>query len=160
MKNKKGFSLVELIIVIAIMALLIGFMAPVLIKYIEKTKVSSDIQLADTVRTAVEIAITDAKVVSDPNSQPFLTMMESSGGMSLDNATFNATTSVLLESLTDSIGSTPSDVTDYLRSSHGASKCIVTTTNGIVTVTFTCTDMTAGYDDSSSTPGNDISVSP
>ncbi|HAL02696.1 MAG TPA: hypothetical protein DCP07_05005, partial [Lachnospiraceae bacterium] len=36
MKNNKGFSLVELIIVIAIMAILVGVMAPQLIKYIEK----------------------------------------------------------------------------------------------------------------------------
>ncbi|MBO6205612.1 MAG: prepilin-type N-terminal cleavage/methylation domain-containing protein, partial [Lachnospiraceae bacterium] len=39
MKNNKGFSLVELIIVIAIMAILVGVMAPQLIKYIEKSKV-------------------------------------------------------------------------------------------------------------------------
>ena len=48
MKNK-GFSLVELIIVIAIMAILVGLMAPQLIKYIEKTNVSSDEQLLDSV---------------------------------------------------------------------------------------------------------------
>ena len=36
MKNEKGFSLVELIVVIAIMAVLVGIIAPQLIKYIEK----------------------------------------------------------------------------------------------------------------------------
>ena len=57
MKNNKGFSLVELIIVIAIMAILVGVMAPQLIKYIEKTNVSADTQLADTCKTAITTAI-------------------------------------------------------------------------------------------------------
>ena len=61
-KNNAGFSLLELIIVVAIMAIAIGIMAPQLIRYIEKSNVSSDIQLADTVRTGVSVSIVDAKV--------------------------------------------------------------------------------------------------
>ncbi len=63
MKNNKGFSLVELIIVIAIMAILVGVMAPQLIKYIEKTNVSSDTQLADTVKSAITTAMLDPSVI-------------------------------------------------------------------------------------------------
>ncbi len=59
MRKNKGFSLVELIIVIAIMAILIGVMAPQLIKYIEKSKVSSDTQLCSTVQTAIVTALSD-----------------------------------------------------------------------------------------------------
>lgn len=51
-KNNKGFSLVELIVVIAIMAVLVGVLAPQLIKYVEKSRESTDIQNADTVVTA------------------------------------------------------------------------------------------------------------
>ena len=40
--NNKGFSLVELIIVIAIMAILIAVLAPQYLKYVEKSRVSSD----------------------------------------------------------------------------------------------------------------------
>ncbi len=64
MKNNKGFSLVELIIVIAIMAILVGVMAPQLIKYIEKTNVSSDTQLCDTVKSSVVTAIMDPTVIN------------------------------------------------------------------------------------------------
>ncbi len=71
MKNNKGFSLVELIIVIAIMAILVGVMAPQLIKYIEKTNVSSDIQLCKTIKTAMETACTDAEVANDTDYTPF-----------------------------------------------------------------------------------------
>ena len=62
MRKNKGFSLVELIIVIAIMAILIGVMAPQLIKYIEKSKVSSDTQLCSTVQTAITTALSDPEV--------------------------------------------------------------------------------------------------
>ncbi len=65
MKNNKGFSLVELIIVIAIMAILVGVMAPQLIKYIEKTNESADTQLCDSVRTAVITASMDPDVVRE-----------------------------------------------------------------------------------------------
>lgn len=68
MRNNKGFSLVELIIVIAIMAILVGVMAPQLIKYIEKTNVSSDTQLCDSVKTAITTAMMDPSVLSATNN--------------------------------------------------------------------------------------------
>ncbi len=67
MKNNKGFSLVELIIVIAIMAILVGVMAPQLIKYIEKANVSADTQVCDSVRTAVQTTVMDPAIVTDKN---------------------------------------------------------------------------------------------
>ncbi len=65
--NNKGFSLVELIIVIAIMAILVGVMAPQLMKYVERSRVSADTQLADTVKTAVTTAMLDPEVMKDTN---------------------------------------------------------------------------------------------
>lgn len=74
-KNNKGFSLVELIIVIAIMAILVGVIAPQLIKYIEKANVSADMQMLDAVYNAVVYASVDPDVVSDPDSQNILNDM-------------------------------------------------------------------------------------
>lgn len=52
--NNKGFSLVELIIVIAIMAVLIGVLAPQFIKYVERSRNSTDIQNAEEIRDALQ----------------------------------------------------------------------------------------------------------
>lgn len=57
--NNKGFSLVELIIVVAIMAILIGVLAPQYIKYVEKSRVSADENTADMILTSVQAALAD-----------------------------------------------------------------------------------------------------
>lgn len=56
-KNNKGFSLVELIVVIAIMAVLMGVLAPTLIGNIEKSRESKDLQNLDSIRQAVVAAM-------------------------------------------------------------------------------------------------------
>ncbi len=55
--NKKGFTLVELIIVMAIMAILVGALAPRVMGYVERSRESRDLQLVNTVFTAVSTAI-------------------------------------------------------------------------------------------------------
>ncbi len=57
--NNKGFSLVELIIVIAIMAVLVGILAPQFIRYVERSRESTDIQNLESVKSAVEAALAD-----------------------------------------------------------------------------------------------------
>lgn len=55
--GNKGFSLVELIVVIAIMAVLVGVLAPTLIKNIEKSRESKDAQNCEQIKSSVEIAL-------------------------------------------------------------------------------------------------------
>lgn len=57
--NNKGFSLVELIIVIAIMAVLVGVLAPQYLKYVNNSKVSTDITNAGNINTSFSAAIAD-----------------------------------------------------------------------------------------------------
>lgn len=81
-KNNKGFSLVELIIVIAIMAILAGALAPALIKYINKSRRSTDIQNADTLRTSVQTAMSNPEAVDaiSGNATSFTSANITSGG--------------------------------------------------------------------------------
>lgn len=52
--NNKGFSLVELIIVIAIMAVLVGVLAPQYLKYVEKSRQSADLDNYEMILSAIE----------------------------------------------------------------------------------------------------------
>lgn len=57
-KNNRGFSLVELIIVIAIMAILSAVIVPAIIRYIDKSRKAMDVQTAQVIYEAVELAMT------------------------------------------------------------------------------------------------------
>lgn len=63
-KNNKGFSLVELIVVIAIMVVLVAVLAPVFTRYIESSKRSTDVQTAVAIANAAKAAIADQKTVT------------------------------------------------------------------------------------------------
>lgn len=60
-QNNKGFSLVELIIVITIMAVLVAILAPAFMRYVEATKQESDITAVDEVITAAKAAYTNSE---------------------------------------------------------------------------------------------------
>jgi len=60
--NNKGFSLVELIVVIAIMAILAVTLAPRLTQYVEKARKGADKEVINTIYTAVQYALLDEDI--------------------------------------------------------------------------------------------------
>ncbi|MHB8131904.1 MAG: type II secretion system protein [Mobilitalea sp.] len=59
-QNNKGFSLVELIVVIAIMGILAVTLAPRLTQYVEKARVASDQEAVSSIFTAAKLAYMEA----------------------------------------------------------------------------------------------------
>lgn len=70
--NSKGFSLVELVIVIAIMAVLVGALAPQYLKYVEKARISSDKELLQAFNKTLTYAYMDPEIVKDADSQALI----------------------------------------------------------------------------------------
>lgn len=61
--SNKGFSMVELIIVMAIMAVLVGVLAPQYMKYLEKTKKIADCSAISAILDACVVIAADPDVI-------------------------------------------------------------------------------------------------
>ena len=77
--NNKGFSLVELIIVIAIMVVLIAVLAPQYLKYVEKSRVASDQTTIVEYINAMQVLAADPEVTLD-NSKTYTLTSGTVGG--------------------------------------------------------------------------------
>ncbi|MDD6627313.1 MAG: prepilin-type N-terminal cleavage/methylation domain-containing protein [Lachnospiraceae bacterium] len=82
--NNKGFSLVELIIVIAIMAILVVVLAPQYLKYVEKSRVSSDAQTAVEFESAMSVLASDPDITLDSGKTYSVTSV-SSGAITISD---------------------------------------------------------------------------
>ena len=60
-KDNKGFTLVELVIVIAILAILVGILAPQYTKYVEKSRQAADIDNMEEMVKAVQVYVVDER---------------------------------------------------------------------------------------------------
>lgn len=92
--NNKGFSLVELIIVIAIMAILAGAIAPALIKYIDKSRKSNDVSSAKTIKTAIETALGNESIYEYITGGSSFCYISITPGKSLTDGTTGAQTAI------------------------------------------------------------------
>ena len=93
--TNKGFSLVELIIVIAIMAVLVGVLAPQYIKYVEKSRVSADAQQVEEFTGAMPVLASDVDVTLD-STKTYTVTSDTTGKITISND---------LKTIFDSLGS-------------------------------------------------------
>lgn len=107
--NNKGFSLVELIVVIAIMAVLMGVLAPTLIGNIEKSRESTDLQNLDVIRggvtTAMAEEVVNKEVSNAAASGSIAISLGGSNSASVDNisSTYSNLKNVLKGIINDSV---------------------------------------------------------
>ena len=125
MNKNKGFSLVELIVVVAIMAVLVGILAPAYLSYVEKTRRGTDEDMAEEVRHTIEVALADICVydnVADGSTFAF-----TAPTASIYNPTAGGTAS-----------STPQQLQCALQDVYGA-KVFKTKSKKYATATYTVT---------------------
>lgn len=69
-KNNKGFSLVELIVVIVILAILIGVTIGGIYQYVNKSRINTDINNAASIQSVLATIATDENVSKVPADKP------------------------------------------------------------------------------------------
>ena len=117
--NKKGFTIVELVIVIAVIAILAAVLIPTFANVVEKANISAALQGGRNAYTAI---------------------------MAETNATWTNVTAV--DGTTHVVKASSIDLDDYIKdissaSFDGTAKTITVTTSTNVTVTITATGVTA-----------------
>ena len=55
-KKKKGFSLIEIVVAIAILVVLAAVVTPSLLTYVERSRISSDLKMCGEVANSIKIA--------------------------------------------------------------------------------------------------------
>lgn len=81
--SNKGFSLVELIIVIAIMAILVGVVGTQVVPYIEKSREAKDYQVVSSLATAANTAFSQNVTLLEGDKKYQITLSGDTAGSSI-----------------------------------------------------------------------------
>ena len=82
-KNNQGFSLIEIIVVVAIMIVLLAILTPSLLRYVENSRMQKDESAMDELCEVVRLALSDAEIFDEAYSYAirnnYVTYSDSSG---------------------------------------------------------------------------------
>lgn len=103
-KNNKGFSLVELIVVIAIMAVLMAVLAPAMLRYVEKSRVQKDESAVSEAANAAQLALADESVYKKVDSQTPITVTIADDGTVTDDVSATGNNGVVATEVANTVG--------------------------------------------------------
>lgn len=104
-QKNKGFSLVELIVVIAIMAVLVAVLAPQFTKYIDQSRKSNDAATVSGIVTAAQVGIADTTNYNIENGKYTITLTKNSDAtVTLDGKKVETNKKSMADAIVDTCG--------------------------------------------------------
>lgn len=144
--------MVELIIVIAIIAVLVAILAPQYLQYVEKSKVAADNSTADQILSAVKVAASDESVTLSPGIDTITWDHATSGStLTVANATTPADVTTIENLLKTSMDITSFDTNGSAALTSAIKSSTYKSQKYVVTITVTAT---SGSDNTESVTAN------
>ncbi len=135
--SNKGFSLVELIVVVLIMSIIAVSLAPQVMKWVDNARIATDRQTADAVVSIARLALTDEKAynaVTGASGSEYTLTVNNSGCTIKRGAEEPEAEDAFVKAFCNNVGvATENTIEDIVLKSTGITVIVTVSTSGIVT---------------------------